>query len=209
MTNAGRKATVTLVTAAAMMVAGRASANDEPTSATAGSEATIVLHVTNYAGLSRDVLAAAGARVAMVYERIGVRSVWVDGGVSLEQRQDGRLHLSILLLSRDMADLKIAAEGIKDGVLAQAHLPSGRAYIFCERIATAPGAPKYFPIPLGDVIAHEVGHLVLGANSHSGSGIMRAYTNVHALHLQSFDKTQERIIRAVLIEPTARERRAN
>ena len=89
-----------------------------------------------------------------------------------------------------MAEKKISAEGIKDGVLGQAHLPSGRASIFCDRIATMPGAPTYFPIPLGDVIAHEVGHLVLGTNSHSRSGIMRANANVRDIHLQSFDKTQ-------------------
>jgi len=105
---------------------------------------------------------------------------------------------SILLLSRDMADKKISLEGLKDGVFGQAHQPSGRASIFCERIATMPGAPRYFPIPLGDVIAHEVGHLVLGTNSHSRSGIMRAHTNVHTMHLQTFDEAQARTIRTVL-----------
>ena len=198
MTKTGRNATVALVAAAAMMVAGRAHAQDEPTVAPGPRNATIVLHVVNYAALLRDVLDVAKARVAMVYELIGVRTVWVDGEASVEQRQDGRLHLSILLLSRDMADKKISADGIKDGVLAQAHVTGRRASIFCDRIATAPGAPTYFPIPLGDVIAHEVGHLLLGADSHSRSGIMRAYTNVHALHLQGFDKRQARIIRTML-----------
>ena len=158
----------------------------DPMAATSQGQPTIVLHVINYAALSRDVLDEAKARVASVYEVIGVRTVWVDERGSADQRQDGRLHLTILLLSRDMAEKKISAEGIKDGVLGQAHLPSGRASIFCDRIATMPGAPTYFPIPLGDVIAHEVGHLVLGTNSHSRSGIMRAHTNVHAIHLQSF-----------------------
>ena len=99
-----------------------------------------------------------------------------------------------------MAEKKISAEGLKDGVLGQAHPPSGRASMFCERIATMPGASRYFPIPLGDVIAHEVGHLLLGTNSHSLSGIMRANANVHAIHLQTFDKTQARTIRTVLMK---------
>ena len=81
MTNAGRKATVALVAAATMMMAGRANAQDEPTAAPGLRDATIVLHVANYAALSRDVLDAAKARVAMVYEAIGVRIVWVDGEV--------------------------------------------------------------------------------------------------------------------------------
>jgi hypothetical protein len=202
MTRTGRNASVALA-AAVMMVAGQANAQDEATTPSDQSEATIVLHVTNYAALSREILDAASARVAMVYQLIGVRTVWVDGEVSPAQRQDGRLHFTVLLLSRDMAERKISAEGLKDGVLGQAHAPSGRASIFCDRIATMPGAPTYFANPLGDVIAHEVGHLLLRTNSHSPSGIMRAHANVRALHLQSFDKTQARAIRTTLREPTA------
>ena len=138
MTNAGRNATVALVAVAAVMVAGRANAQDEPAAATGLRDATIVLHVTNYAALSREILDVASARVATIYERIGVRIVWVDGEVSLEERQDGRRHFSILLLSRDMAEKKILARGIKDGVLGQAHASGGRAHIFCDRIATIP-----------------------------------------------------------------------
>ena len=63
-----------------------------------------------------------------------------------------------------------------------------------------PGAPTYFPIPLGDVIAHEVGHLMLGSNSPSRSGIMRVHTNVHTIHLQTFDEVQSRTIRTVLMK---------
>ena len=203
MTNAGRRATVALAAVAALMIAGRANAQEEPAAAPGLREATIVLHVTKYAALSSDVLDVAKARVAMVYEVIGVRIEWVDGEVSFDQRQDGRRHFSILLLSRDMAEKKISGEGLKDGVLGQAHQPSGRASIFCERISTMPGAPAYFANPLGDIIAHEVGHLVLGANSHSRSGIMRAHVDVRALHLQSFDTAQAHTIRTTLMAPTA------
>jgi hypothetical protein len=189
MTSAGRTATVAFV-AAFVMVAGRASAQDSATPAPGRQETTLVLHVTNYAALSRDILDVASSRVAMVYQRIGVRTVWVDGEVSSEERQDGRLHFSILLLSRDMAEKQIKARGIKDGVLGIAHPPSGRASIFRDRIATMAGAPTHLANPLGDVIAHEVGHLLLGVDSHSSTGIMRARTNVHGRHLQGFDKTQ-------------------
>ena len=44
-------------------------------------------------------------------------------------------------------------------------------------------APQRFAIALGDVIAHEVGHLVLRTNSHSRCGIMRANVDVHAIQL--------------------------
>jgi len=198
MTNTGRNTTVALVAAAVMMVAGPATANEEPT-ATSNREATIVLHVTNYAALSGDVLEVAMARVAMVYERIGVRVVWVEDRGSVRRRQDGQLHLTVLLLSHDMAEKIISAARIKDGVLGLGHPEGGRASIFCDRIATTSGALQHLGIPLGDVIAHEVGHLLLGANSHSRSGIMRANVNVRAVQLQSFERTQALTIRTTLM----------
>jgi hypothetical protein len=166
-------------------------------------EATIVLHVVNYAGLSGDVVSEAKARVARVYEAIGIRTVWAHGEGLAGKRQDDSLHLTVMLLSRDMAQKKISAERLSDYTLGQAHLARGRAHIFCDRIAKVPGAPMFFSIALGDVIAHEVGHLLLRANSHSRSGIMRAHVDVqHTMHLQSFDKAQARTIHAALMEPS-------
>ena len=201
MANAARRAIramVVLMAVGTVLVAGRADAQEKRSTAPDLRNATIVLHAVNYANLSREVLDVATARVAMIYERIGVRTVWVDGEVSPEQSRDGQLHLSILLLSRDMAEKQIKAYAIKNGVLGQAHVPGRRASIFCDRIAATPGALPHFPIPLGDVIAHEVGHLLLGANSHSGSGIMRANVDVRALRPQSFDEAQARALRARL-----------
>jgi hypothetical protein len=197
--------TLTVLVAIGVAGATRAAGAEppEPIAATAQGQPEIVLHLMNYAVLSREVLDETKVRVASVYKIIGVRTTWIDSERRADQRQDGRLHLTVLLLSKDMAEKKISAEGLKDGVLGQAHHPSGRASIFCERIATMPGAPTYFPIPLGDVIAHEVGHLVLGSNSHSRSGIMRAYANVHTIHLQAFDEAQARTIRAVLMRPAS------
>ena len=203
MTNAGRKATVALAVAVVMTVGGRASANDEPTAVTDPPERTIVVHVANYAALSPHVLAGARARVEQVYEGIGVRTVWVESEDTVGPREDGRRHLTVILLSRDMAEKKILAQRIPDHVLGQAHLASGRAYIFCDRIAAVPGAPTLFPLALGNVIAHEMGHLVLRENSHSHNGLMRANADLHAIHLQNFDSSQASTIRTMLLEPTA------
>jgi hypothetical protein len=199
MTHTGRTTTVALVAAMAVMMAGGANAQGEPAAVPGLRDATIVLHIVNYAALSGDILDVAKARVAMVYQRIRVRIVWVDSEKPVVHLQDGRVHLNILLLPRDMAERKISAERLKDGVLGQAHQSGGRAHIFCHRIAEAPGALQHFPISLGDIIAHEVGHLVLGANSHSRTGIMRPHVDVRALPLQSFEKTQAETIRTALM----------
>ena len=138
---------------------GTARAQDVSTGTTPEREAIVVVHVINYAALSRGVLDEAKTRVAGIYDAIGVHLEWVVSEDALIQNRGGRLNLTVLLLSPDMAERKISAERIKDGVLGQAHAASGRAHVFCARIATMVGDPRYFAIPLGDVIAHEVGHL--------------------------------------------------
>ena len=203
MTEAGRKATAVLVTVLAAMAGGRLSAHDEPIAATDQPEGTIVLHVENHALLPGDLMRGAKARVERVYEVIGVRIVWVDSKAAVGDRRDGRLHLTVVLLSGDMARKKISAEGLKGKVVGQAHLLSGRAYIFCDRIAPKSGRPRFFAIPLGDVIAHEVGHLLLRENSHSQTGIMRRAVDMHSTHVQRFDPTQANTIRKRLTELTA------
>jgi hypothetical protein len=99
----------------------------------------------------------------------------------------------------ELAEKKISADRIKDGVVAQAHPVAGRASIFCHRIATAAGAANLFGISLGDVIGHEMGHLVLGTNSHSRSGIMRANMGVGAFRFRTFEQTQATTIRTSLL----------
>jgi hypothetical protein len=197
MAKTGRTATVALVAFMALGLAGRASGNDT-IAKTEQPKPTIVLHVTNYAELSPEVIDAAKARVAAVYAVIGVRTVWDDRGMAVSRLQNGELHVNVLVLPRDMKQRKGSAEGTKAHVLGQAHLPSGRAYIFCDRIAEMAGLPASFPTALADVIAHEVGHLVLQEGGHSPSGIMRASLHGRFVHVQSFNRDEERIIRATL-----------
>lgn len=196
MAKTGRKATAALVACMALGLAGQASGNDtiEKTEQT---KPTIVLHVTNDAALSPEVINAAKARVAAVYAVIGVRTVWDDRGMAVSRLQNGELHVNVLVLPRDMK--QSSGKGTKAHVLGQAHLPSGRAYIFCDRIAEMAGLPASFPTALADVIAHEVGHLVLQEGGHSPSGIMRASLHGRFVHVQSFNRTEERTIRAALM----------
>jgi hypothetical protein len=101
-----------------------------------------------------------------------------------------------------MAQRKISTERIAEDVLGQAVPSYGRAFIFCDRIATA--SSGFFPIRLGGVIAHEVGHLLLGMNSHSPRGIMRANMDTRAIDLQSFNRAQTHTIRTALVESSGR-----
>ena len=184
-----------LISVSAARLLGAQHTHDERTATSDRREATIVLHVVNFAALSRDVLDTARDRVATIYMSIGVRTVWVDSEQAVEKHLDGGLHLTVMLLPHEML-------GISDDAVGRAHPGIGRAYIFCNRVRSMPG-PKFFAISLGAVIAHEVGHLLLPEKGHSRSGIMRAEMDVkHAINLQSFDKSQADSIRKTLMTPT-------
>jgi len=175
------------------------SAAAERTHEEARAEATITLHVANYRRFPRPVLDGARARVEKVYAAIGVHTVWTESEDPATQSEDGSLHLTVLLLSHDMAK-QMSTVRLAEGVLGLSHLPLRRVYVFCDRIAAAPGDGQMLPVSLGNIIAHEIGHFLLGVRSHSANGIMRANVDLHALHLHSFDDAQVRTIHTKLVE---------
>ena len=186
--------TAGLISLSVTRLAGAQQTHDERSATSERRQATIVLHVVNFAALSRDVLDPARERVAKVYETIAVRTVWVDSEQAVEKHLDGGLHLTVILVPREMA-------GVSNDAFGRAHPGIGRAYIFCNRVRSMPG-PKFFAIQLGAVIAHEVGHLLLPEKGHSRSGIMRAGMDVkHTLQVQSFDRSQAESIRKTLMTP--------
>ena len=187
MAKAGRKVSAALAAFITVGAPGHASAEGEP---------TLVLRVTNYAALSQDVLAVAEARVIAMFKNIGVRAIWNESGERVDM--DGAVQVVVLLLPREMTLRKARAEGLKDGVLGVAHMQSRRAYILCDRIAELPGLPTHFAARLGDVVAHEVGHLLLQVKKHSSSGIMRANLDQRSMRVQSFDSRQAHTIHATL-----------
>lgn len=189
MASAWRSATAVMLAVVSLTMVGRADAGQP--------DATIVLHVANYAELSNEILDAAKHRVSRVYKMIGVRVLWDDRGPTVKRMENGELHLTVLLLSRDMRAKKNAKE-TAGALLGQAHRPSGRAYVFCDRIRDLPGPPNFFWVPLADVMAHEVGHLLLEANHHSLTGLMRPGLGVATMALPSFNSAEARTIRATL-----------
>src|SRR5688572_8470610 len=70
--------------------------------ATAGCEATIVAHVSNYAALEPGELAAAEREAARIYETIRVRILWVPGPEPPPDPDQCGFPLRVLLLSRAM-----------------------------------------------------------------------------------------------------------
>ena len=137
---------------------------------------TLLVRVDNDAKIPAADLAEMEDEVARSFLGVGVQVIWQHGEVALDDSRGMRVHLR--LLSRLNAERKIAKERIGNTVLGQTNRPARRVYIFCHRIVEA--SVKYlhdYTRILGLVVAHELGHVLLPAGSHSDSGIMKGRTN--------------------------------
>jgi hypothetical protein len=113
--------------------------------------------------------------------RAGLQTEWVDcGGSAPQSGQDARcqpLLDSLTLCVRIVSDTSAA---VPNDVLGFASLqPSQQgvyATVFYSRVAAASaefGVDAYHV--LGCAMAHEIGHLLLGSQSHTTRGLMRAH----------------------------------
>ncbi len=192
MAKTSRKVTMALAVSFALLTARAATAAGTP------ERATIVLHVDDFANLRSSDLKGAEAVARRIFAAAGIRTVWVHGR-DKGPRIGGALHVKVLVLSREMAEQKISADGVGPAVLGQAAKVCGRAYIFSHRIdALAKRNQRYVGDLLGRVIAHEVGHLLLPENGHSAIGVMTAALNLNRSAFVAFTPEQRATIRQVI-----------
>ena len=144
----------------------------------------LTVRVYDYAGASEDTLRRAKTAAASVFRNIEIETVWVDckrpGVVGLADAactdNQGPTDLVLRLLPHSMAK----RYGLRPRVLGIA-LHGGKAEfgyvagIFFDRIQGLPGwrSADERPVILGHLIAHEIGHLLLGSGKHSRGGLMR------------------------------------
>lgn len=189
MAKAARKLTTALAVSATLLTARAATAAD------AAERATIVLHVDDFSGLPADDLNAAEAVAGRIFARAGIRMIWVYGR-DRAPRADGALQLTVLVLSKKMAERKIANDLVDSNILGQAASGSGRAYILSHRIRElATRNERRVGDLLGRVVAHEVGHLLLPENGHSPIGIMTSSLDLSTTALAAFTSEQTAAIR--------------
>lgn len=102
-------------------------------------------------------------------------------------------------------------ERIGSAVLGQANRPARVVYIFCHRIVEA--SMKYwqeYTVVLAFVVAHELGHVLLPAHSHSETGIMKGRANLWAKTAHDVTPEEGAAIRSRLVseaEAASRETR--
>jgi hypothetical protein len=136
----------------------------------------ITIRVVNESEADGKELARAKKEAVRIFAQAGVDLVWLDcelgWGGNPCQRERGPWEFWLRIVShrpaattRDVLGFAELDEGTGDG-LAGVYYPA--------LVATA----KKWTVRLGDVmgaaVAHEVGHLVLGANVHSRRGVMQA-----------------------------------
>jgi hypothetical protein len=172
-----------LVLALTMMGSGKAVIGRGVRAGVKRANARITLRVYNYA-ISRSLLSDAEAEATVILTSAGLDPVWVDCPVrhaDVEKytacnRTIGRVDFILKILTRAQS----AQVRREDDELGQAlDCPKAQgpclAYIFysdVREVATVGHVPEFRL--LGHVLAHEIGHLLLGPNSHSPTGIMMA-----------------------------------
>jgi hypothetical protein len=160
------------------------------------------VQVTDYAKVSAKELATAEAQATAAYRIAGLDLIWSSApwGAS-GNRVLQPIDVHVVIVPRDMAEKKCRDEGLGDGVLgiaiSGATEARGRiAYIFYDRIErTAVAQQTPVARGLAHVMAHEVGHLLIGTDSHSDEGLMQPNWNPHVSRMETFTPSQMQQIR--------------
>jgi hypothetical protein len=145
---------------------------------------TIRLVVVNAARVPQEILKGAQLEATRIYAGVGVTLAWVDTAAIAKQstqethQPSSSLRLTISIVSNPIAGTKDSGGKLMGLATGTSEGRGTLAYVFYQRIqAFAWRVQIGIGQALGYVMAHEIGHLMLPANSHSAAGIMRADWN--------------------------------
>ncbi len=151
---------------------------------------TITVRIHDYVGVPPQTLAHAEELTSEILNEAGVGVVWLECyPVPAEKRQpacdlpSGPLDFALNLveqIQRLSPKLREIAMGL--AVVPPDGKPGDTAYLSMHQ---AEGAAHEYSMPLDVVLglgtAHEIGHLLLGANAHTASGLMKARWDANEL----------------------------
>jgi hypothetical protein len=195
----GRSTRTALAVAAMLLTVAGASA----ASSQADPELRITVRIDDKAGVQGVYLKFAKNRAAEVFAMWGVKLDWIDGDEA--NRQKVVAPYTILIMTESPARLNAKMESRGLDVMGQGAPFIGRAYIYYDRVLKLnPTPPRDVITTLGDVIAHELGHLMLPPG-HSHVGIMRPSINMTSRRLETFTtheaaQIRERLNRQIALE---------
>jgi len=140
---------------------------------------TVRIRVNNYTQASPLMLAKAEREAGRILGEAGLRVVWLDCPITHLESVHVQQNLCLEALQAPDIVLRVLLEPthnrFQDTVYGFAVLPIVASVYFNHALRTGKRDNADFEVPiiLGCVIAHEVGHLLLGSNSHSASGVMQ------------------------------------
>ena len=133
-----------------------------------------IVRTYNYAQAPGEVLAGGERMAAEIFRYAGIELLWIDCPISLNELEKSAAcktitDLTVNILPESMASRFGLPHSI--GVTVQQHA----SFVFYHRVRDlADNTGLSESAVLGPVMAHELGHLLLGEGVHSDKGIMMA-----------------------------------
>lgn len=179
----------------------------------------LTLRVYNYGDVEGAALSRARRVSNRIFAQLGIQTDWLDCPTSPEEIPTNRAcaakpgpdHLILKLLPKAMSKKYGFKRGIFGFALPTAEgVPGTDISLFYQRVldlayhgGVGTGFDDAKGIILGHMIAHEVGHLLLGPDSHGSSGVMSFPWNKRTLTLMErglleFTSTEQSKIREEL-----------
>jgi hypothetical protein len=176
-----------------------------PQSALAENAPEVLIRVINYAQVQPGTIRASEREAGRIFSAAGLQTQWVNcsgkGSATdtlIACSQPLQPHEIVLRLITESA-----SDPYRDSVFGFAVVPLvASVYVnYAVNSAKRDNAEFEVPVILGSVIAHEIGHLMLGLNSHSDTGIMQKRWGRKQLQLVTsgnllFTELQGKLMRA-------------
>jgi hypothetical protein len=141
--------------------------------------------VLDYSDVSPRVLAGAERETSRIFDQAGLRFRWTEcamqgspGSPSACEGESTPGEIRVRILPRRLN------YDFKDSVFGFAIAPTYASvyYESAQRLVqTATDSSSNISVILGCLMAHEIGHLLLGSDHHTASGIMQASWDIHQI----------------------------
>ena len=146
------------------------------------SKPKIMLRVDDFANLDPTVLTGARKVTTEIFAEAGVQTVWLDCPVYDTDCGSGaeRPQFILRILAPSMAKTIVGDEALGFAIPCNKKEEACLSYIFYYRInALAVAHSLSADRILGHVMAHEIGHTLLGPKAHELFGIMQSTLNLY------------------------------
>jgi len=143
----------------------------------------LTIKVFNHAKVLPHILSSAQIAASSIFRQVGVKTLWFDCSLSSEGTYSHPACDQPLEPATVIVRLVPTSPATKTnfgydtlGITAQPEEGThATAAVFYDRVAElARSGAASLDVILGYAVAHEIGHLLLGSNSHSAMGVMRA-----------------------------------